>query len=102
MTVVTGHNTSYTIVINDTTKFKSFGTDNLTGSNFTSFSNYYYDNYLHNSGPLVGLNEIAARELAMLTALENPGLSLLRGNSEYDKWQKIEAQNNNTKNVDCN
>ncbi|OCK42694.1 hypothetical protein BA195_13850 [Tenacibaculum soleae] len=100
-TIIAYHETSYTIIINDITKFKSFGRDNLTDTTFTSFSHYYSRHYDLYSGPLYGYNEIKAREVAMLKALENSGLSLLKGNSDYSKWQKIETQNADIKNVNC-
>jgi hypothetical protein len=103
MTVVTGLGTSYTIMIDNATAFSNFGLSNLNNlTNFTTFSNFYFDNYIHFSGPLVGLDDTTAREVAMLNALANSGLSLFRGNTGYDEWQKIEAQNNGTVNVDCN
>lgn len=101
MTVVTGHGTSYTIMIDNATAFSNFGLDDLTNPNFSSFSTGYEVEYhmLHN---IYGLDEITAREVAMLNALANSGLSLFRGNSDYDEWQQIEAQDNGTVNVDCN
>ncbi len=51
---------------------------------------------------LIGLDEITAREVAMLIALENSGLSLLKGNSDYSDWQKKEAQEREAVDVDCN
>jgi len=38
----------------------------------------------------------------MLQALENSGLSLLKGNSDYSDWQKIKAQGRQTVDVGCN
>ncbi|WP_180958003.1 hypothetical protein [Psychroflexus sp. MES1-P1E] len=40
--------------------------------------------------------------IIMTIALENSGLSLLKGNSDYSDWQKIKAQGRQTVDVDCN
>jgi len=101
MTVVTGQGTSYTIIINDEAKFKNFGLNNLNNvANFTSFDTGYKANYhqLHN---LFGLDNIKAREVAMLESLKDSGLSLLKGNSDFSEWQKIETENRDIQNVDC-
>ena len=101
MSVVTGQGTSYTIIINDKAKFKNFGLNNLNNvANFTSFDTGYKANHhqLHN---LFGLDNIQAREVAMLEALKDSGLSLLKGNSDFSEWQKIETKNRDIQNVDC-
>jgi hypothetical protein len=101
ISVVTGHGTSYSIIIDDVNAFNTFSQNNLIGDNFSSFSIGYsaQSDLLEN---LYGIDFVSANEIAMLQALENSGLSLLKGNSDYSDWQKIKAQGRQTVDVGCN
>ena len=101
ISVVTGHGTSYSIIIDDINAFNTFSQNNLIGDNFNSFSIGYEADY-NQLNNLFGLSSISAREVALLNALENSGLSILKGNSDYSDWQKIKAQGRQTVDVDCN
>lgn len=70
---------------------------------FTSFSNFYNNNF-DTYSVLYGIESTTAAEIAMLAALENSGLSLFKGNENFDKWKEIKRNKTNTETVevDCN
>ncbi|GGE44154.1 hypothetical protein [Psychroflexus planctonicus] len=102
MMVVTAHGTSYTLMINDPVTFAQFGQSTLLNA-YNDFdlqigAQYYLLNEVY------GIDSITARELSVLQAIENSGLSLFKGNENFDDWKEIKRNKANTETVevDCN
>ncbi|MGZ3753707.1 MAG: hypothetical protein ACXVAY_02040 [Mucilaginibacter sp.] len=98
MAVVTSTG-SYLLKISDATKFSAFGAANLTPSSFNAFENGYLGSY---SIASLNNNTSASYELALLTALNNSGLTVFKGNSTVTSWTPIIKQNNQVTNTTCN
>ena len=73
MTVVTAHGTSYTLMINDPVAFAQFGQSTLLNEYIDFDLQIGAQYYLLND--VYGIESITARELAVLEAIENSGLS---------------------------
>lgn len=102
ISVVTAFGTTYSLKIDSITDFLDFATNNLNNDdNFESFEQDYddaFDLYTNWYG------ETEARENALLKTLEDSGLILFKGNSNFNDWQsiKLDSSSMNTISGDCN
>ncbi|MBV7269475.1 hypothetical protein [Winogradskyella luteola] len=100
--VVTPQDTAYTIVIDNADEFSNFGNTNLSSQeSFNTWFSAYTLEYMTLISS--GENQITAREIALLKALEDSGLILTKGSSNFDSWEKLNLnRNNGIVNGDCN
>lgn len=96
--VVTASGTSYLIKISDPTKFAAFGAANLGSNNFNGFEN----NYIASQGIYNSNGNTTSYELALLSVLQNSGLTLFKGDSSFSSWTPIIKQNNQVATTNCN
>jgi hypothetical protein len=83
--VVTADGTSYIMKVNDPAKFATFAANNLsTDAKFTDFENYYVNK--QSAYSLFGKDRISSYELALLSSLNDSGITLMKGNSNYTSW----------------
>jgi hypothetical protein len=94
--VVTASGTTYILKINDPTKFAAFAASNLnTDANFKSFENFYANNQTVNQ-TLRGMDLVSSYEAALLTALKDSGITLLKGDiNGFSSWSTEKINTNN-------
>jgi hypothetical protein len=81
-------------------KFLSFGADNLENdSDFDNLEVIYNSLFLLYSN--FSNNNIIRHELAFLKTLENAGLVLLKGNSQFSSYQKLSLNGNSVSAINC-
>ncbi len=86
--VVSASGTTYLMTISDPTKFAAFGAKNFNNTaNFGIFEHYYDNN--KNVYEKIGNNNVTSFELALLEALKDSGVTVLKGNSNYSSWNII-------------
>ncbi|AIM35313.1 hypothetical protein KO02_00490 [Sphingobacterium sp. ML3W] len=100
--VVSSHGTSYVLMIENTTAFNTFGSTNLNSTLGIKDLENYYNNYYDINKITFQKSEIEARELALLKALENSGLKLMKGSSDFSTWTNIKEVNGNIQLSNCN
>jgi len=99
--VVTAAGTSYIIKISNPTLFASFGSANFgTSADFTDFLNSYDGNLLLYESK--GNSVTNSYELALIQILNNSGLTLLKGNSDFSSWSILTNVNNTVTITNCN
>jgi len=83
--VVTASGTTYMMKINDPSKFATFAAANLsTDAKFQSFEQYYATK--ESVYETLGKDKTTSYELALLSALTDAGVTLLKGNATFTAW----------------
>lgn len=86
--VVTADGTSYLMKIDDPVKFATFSSANFsTTASFESFELLYSTSQL--AYTLTGKSNVVTYELALLAALENSGITILKGNNTFSSWDTL-------------
>ncbi|MHA7130350.1 hypothetical protein [Algoriphagus namhaensis] len=98
--VVTGHGTNYLLKVDDPAKFLSFGAANFGSDSDLESLELVYNSYILLYSNFSSSN-IIQNELAFLRTLENAGLVLLKGNSDFSKYQKLSLVNNSVRAANC-
>jgi len=90
---------TYMIKIIDPVQFAAFAANNLSDDHYTAFS----DNYDLSQQLYAQANDnTTSYELALLSMLNNSGLTLMRGDYQFGSWTPIVKQNNQVVNNNCN
>jgi hypothetical protein len=83
--VVTASGTTYMMKINDPAKFATFAATNFTTTaQFQTFETYYSNS--EKVYEALGRDKTTAYELALLSALKDSGITLLKGNATFTTW----------------
>ena len=99
--VVTAAGTTYLIKISNVGLFNTFGNSNLNNiTNLNTFLDKYDNAVLKNQGN--GNNNIISYELALMQILNNSGLTLFKGSSNFSSWTPITNVNNVETTTNCN
>lgn len=104
MGLTTHFDTSYLLKIDDLDAFLSFGQENFgSEDDWTDFGSLWgglRNTYIYN----LQMGEIQGGKLAMAEMLDDSGLKIFEGNSNFTSWQaiKINSSGTGTENDNCN
>ncbi|MFD0794993.1 hypothetical protein ACFQZX_15330 [Mucilaginibacter litoreus] len=92
--VVTASGTTYIMKVNDPAKFATFAAGNLNNdANFKQFELYYSNKEI--TYEVTGKDKVTAHEMALLSALQDSGLTILKGNNTFSSWDTYTLKETN-------
>ncbi|HEX8461660.1 MAG TPA: hypothetical protein VF623_09525 [Segetibacter sp.] len=93
MAVVTAEGTNYAMKVHDPAKFAAYAALHLnTDAKFKAFEDGYKSDVV---GYTLGRDKITAYELALAALLENSGITLLKGNSDFSGYSVVTKSSGN-------